>query len=259
MSEKELRKHVSGLPLGGIRYFDSIGSTNDDAMAWAASGAPDFSLVAADEQTAGRGRQGRAWFTPAGSALAVSLILRPQHGREREHVGLFSGLGALALLDSLKIIGLHAEIKWPNDVLVNHRKVAGLLVETVWLGNEVESVVLGMGVNVLSTAVPPGAALNFPAASLQDALQHPLERFELLRYWLTSFQRWRPKLGTPEFIAAWEENLAFRNEQVQVWASDSEHFTGWVDRLEADGSLRVRLESGEVRSLRVGEIHLRPV
>ncbi len=77
MDEQELRAKLSNLRLGGLRYFESIGSTNDEALTWAAAQAPDLCLVTAEEQTAGRGRSGRKWFTPPGSALAFSLALRP--------------------------------------------------------------------------------------------------------------------------------------------------------------------------------------
>ena len=77
MNEHSLKKTLSKLNIGGLRYFDSIGSTNDEALAWATAGAPDLSIVIADEQTQGRGRLDRKWFTPKGSGLAFSLILRP--------------------------------------------------------------------------------------------------------------------------------------------------------------------------------------
>lgn len=177
---------LSGVPgLADVRYFPSIGSTNDEALAWAAAGAPDFSLVLADEQTSGRGRMGRKWHTPPHSALAFSLILRPQK-REQDSVGLFSGLGALALVDALHSIEIDARIKWPNDVLIRRKKVAGILVETVWLGSEVESVILGMGVNVSPEALPAGDALNFPAICVDETAARPVSREHLLSLLLTA-------------------------------------------------------------------------
>ena len=132
----------TSLSLGEVRYFESIGSTNDEALAWAAKGAPDLSLVIADEQTAGRGRLNRTWFTPKGTALAMSLILRPASGTPLSRT---VGLAALSIADSLLKRGLTPRIKWPNDVLLNGKKIAGILVETVWAGTEVESLVIGIG------------------------------------------------------------------------------------------------------------------
>ena len=80
MDERTLRKALSNIPLGGLRYFEQTGSTNDVALAWAAAGAPDLALVVAEEQTAGRGRGSHSWFTPPGAALAFSLVIRPLPG-----------------------------------------------------------------------------------------------------------------------------------------------------------------------------------
>lgn len=255
---ENLPKILSDLPLGGLRFYDAVGSTNDEALAWATEGAKDLSLVVADRQTAGRGRLGRKWFTPPGAALAFSLIIRPQ-GLERENVGLFAGLGALALVGALEKHGVTAEIKWPNDVLIRRRKTAGILVETTWLGAEVDSVVLGMGVNVTPEAVPPPEGLNFPATCIQSEGATALPRFELLHELLAELLAWRPQLASATFHQAWEAALAFRGETVQVWEGQAEPLTGQVVGLETDGSLQLRLAGGEIRAIHCGEVHLRPV
>jgi BirA family biotin operon repressor/biotin-[acetyl-CoA-carboxylase] ligase len=248
-------KRLEGL--SEIRYRPSLGSTNDEALAWASAGARDGSLVIADEQTSGRGRMGRKWFTPPGSALAFSLILRPK-GAEREKVGLFSGLGALALVDALKAYGIAAQVKWPNDVLIQRKKVAGILVETVWLGTEVDSVVLGMGVNVTPDSVPPPEGLNFPATCIQAEGQTPIPRADLIRTLLEAIRRRRAMLASETFLRDWESALAFRSETVRVWVSEAESVTGQVRGLEADGSLQLGLPDANVKVIRFGEVHLRP-
>jgi BirA family biotin operon repressor/biotin-[acetyl-CoA-carboxylase] ligase len=131
------------------------------------------------QQTSGRGRMGRTWFTPPDSALAFSLILRPGPG-EQENIGRFAALGALALVNMLSTLGVTAQIKWPNDVLINRRKVAGILIETVWSGDEVDSLVLGMGVNVLPASLPPAPGLNFPVTCIQSETPAVLVREILL-------------------------------------------------------------------------------
>jgi BirA family transcriptional regulator, biotin operon repressor / biotin---[acetyl-CoA-carboxylase] ligase len=257
MDEKTFRKTLSGLPLADIRYFPQTGSTNDLALAWASDGAPDLALVYADEQTTGRGRMGRTWFTPAGSALALSLILRPS-GIERENIGLFSGLGALALVGALKKYNITAEIKWPNDVLINGRKTAGILVESVWTGAQADSVVLGMGINVYPESVPPPEALGFPATCVRSETAIPVERLELLHNVLVQLLEWRPKLGSDAFLRNWEESLAFRGQAVRV-ETGADEMVGQVAGLEAGGSLRLILEGGEIRRVHFGEVHLRPL
>lgn len=254
---EELQAALRGFLPGGLRYFPSIGSTNDEALAWASAGAPDFSLVIADEQTRGRGRMGRSWFTPPGAALAFSLILRPQPA-ERDRIGLFSGLGALALVDSLQTFGITAQIKWPNDVLINGKKVAGILVETVWSGMEVESVILGIGVNVSPESVPPPEGLNYPATCVHAEGQKPLARVALLQSVLQAVLKRRTQLSLDIFLRDWEAVLAFRGEPVQVWMSQEQTLVGRILGLEADGSLRLGLADGSEQAIRFGEVHLRP-
>src|SRR5688572_11050564 len=178
MYQTELQKLLSKLPLGDIKYFDSIGSTNDEALAWAADDALDLSLVIADEQTAGRGRLDRKWFTPAGTALALSLILRPSPS-EQSHLSRMVGLAALSVADSLLKHGLSPQVKWPNDILLNRHKVSGILIESVWSGDKVDCVIIGIGVNILKGSAPEEVILRFPATSLEDTLGYPAERIEV--------------------------------------------------------------------------------
>ena len=257
MNLNELKKSLSRLPLGDIRYFDSIGSTNDEALAWAASDAPDLSVVIADEQTAGRGRLDRKWFTPKGTALALSVVLRPAP-EEGPHLTRIVGLAALAVTTALQKRGLDARIKWPNDILIHGRKVCGILVESVWSGEDVDGVVIGVGVNALQGSVPPGETLKFPATSLEEEVGQPVDRVELLHNILASLIELRPRLGTDEFITEWDRLLAFRGENVQVETEKTSTIVGEIHGLEADGSLRIRNEHGEFVTVRFGDVRLRP-
>jgi BirA family biotin operon repressor/biotin-[acetyl-CoA-carboxylase] ligase len=257
MNQNELRKALSKLPLGDVRYFDSIGSTNNEALAWATRGAKDLSLVLADEQTAGRGRLDRKWFTPKGSALAFSLILRPT-AEEKLHLTRTVGLAALSIADALRTRGLVSQIKWPNDVLLDGHKVAGILVETVWSGEEPDCLVIGIGVNVLKESVPSAELLHFPATSLEAALGPTIEREKLLRDILAGIIALRPHLGTDSFLTSWEKALAFRGEQVQVQGEEEAPLTGKLLGLEADGSLKLSGEDGKSITVRFGDVRMRP-
>lgn len=258
MNQHELKKSLSKLKLGDVRYFESIGSTNDEALAWAAAAAPDLSLVIANEQTAGRGRLGRKWFTPKGTALAFSLILRPT-AKEQPHLTRAVGLAALAVTESLRIRGLAAQIKWPNDVLINGRKMCGVLAESVWSGEEVDCVVLGVGVNVLMESVPPAEDLQFPATSLEEELGQPPDRVEALSEILDAFLSLRPRLTSDEFVALWQSLLAFQGKEVQVETSAAQTIAGRISGLDLDGSLRLLNEHGEVMTVRFGDVRLRPL
>ena len=258
MNEIQLERYLSSLPLSTYRYYESIGSSNDEALAWASQGAPDFSLILADEQTSGRGRLDRKWFTPHRTALAMSLILHPTN-IERAHPARTTGLLALSLAESLLKLGLVAQIKWPNDVLLTGRKVAGVLVESSWMGSELEALVLGMGVNVLNASVPPADQLSFPATSIETELGHAIERMELLKDILIRVLNWRPNLGTEAFLKAWEGSLAFRGQQVQVKVGGGKFVIGELLGLDSEGSLRLQDEHGKSVTVQFGEVHLRPL
>ncbi|GAB1471449.1 biotin--[acetyl-CoA-carboxylase] ligase [Chloroflexota bacterium] len=257
MNESSLQKTLAKLNPGGLRYFDSIGSTNDEALAWAATGADDFSLVVADEQTQGRGRLDRKWLTPQGAGIAMSLILRPT-APMRPHLSRTVGLAALSIADACLTLGLSPKIKWPNDILLDGKKTAGILVETVWSGEEADSLVIGMGINVEKASVPPAEMLQFPATSLEDMLGTAPRREEVIFRVLEAFLQWREKLGSDEFIQAWEQKLAFRGESVLIDAGGGKIVHGIVDGLESDGSLRLRDEHGNSVPIRFGDVSLRP-
>lgn len=258
MNQNEIKKSLSKLPLGDIKYFESMGSTNDEALAWAANDAPDLSVIIADEQTAGRGRLGRKWFTPKETALAFSLILRPT-AEERPHLTRTVGLAALAVAESLRTRDLAAQIKWPNDLLIAGRKVCGILTESVWSGEDVDCVVVGIGINVLKGSVPPAEALLFPATSLEEELGHAPDRLEILHDILAALIELRSRMTSDEFIQQWESLLAFEGDLVQVESGDTPTVVGHVTGLESDGSLQLRNEHGESVTVRFGDVRLRPL
>jgi BirA family biotin operon repressor/biotin-[acetyl-CoA-carboxylase] ligase len=250
-----IRAALSGLPLGGLRVLQSTGSTNDDALAWADSGAPHLSLVAADEQTAGRGRGSRKWITPPGTALAFSLLLRgagasPSSGR-------LAGLGAMAAADACEVFGLKPEIKWPNDVLLNGRKVAGVLVESRWNGDELDASVIGVGMNVLAGSAPPDEEVLHPATSLEDCFGIMPDRVRVLRLIVEAILKWLPQLQEDAFLRGWEHRLAYRGKPVRLVQDGVEAITGTLEGLDDDGSLRIRAEQGVLR-IRMGQVHLYP-
>ncbi|NJN79046.1 MAG: biotin--[acetyl-CoA-carboxylase] ligase [Anaerolineales bacterium] len=258
MNETSLKKALSTINIGGLRYFDSIGSTNDEALAWAASGAKDFSLVIADEQTRGRGRLHRTWHTPKGSALAFTVILRPATST-RTHLSRTVGMAALSIFDSLVKLGLAPQIKWPNDILINGKKTAGILVESVWYGNEVDSLVIGIGINVYKDSTPPLDSIKFVPTSIEDELKVQLPaREEILQNILSALISWREKIDSDELIKSWEERLAFHGQQVEITSGDEMKNAGVLDGLESDGSLRLRNEHGNSVIVRFGDVSLRP-
>jgi len=248
---------LEGLPVPSIYYYASIGSTNDFARSLAENDTPDGTLVVADEQTEGRGRFNRRWETPPGSALAFSLVLHPGLA-EMPRLGLFSGWCGLAVCSVLRrVYGLDAQIKWPNDVLVERRKVCGILVEAHWLGSRLQGVIAGIGVNVSPPSVPPPDHVIFPAACVEQFLGRPVERERLLAEILNTLIDLRPSLGSPQFLDSWEEWLAFKGEWVKV-EQPGESLTGQVVGIAGFGGLRLRVEDGREVEVAVGDVRLRP-
>jgi BirA family transcriptional regulator, biotin operon repressor / biotin---[acetyl-CoA-carboxylase] ligase len=266
MDVYQVQAALNGLPLGDIRYYDRIGSTNDEAARWAAAGAPHLALVVASEQTAGRGRRGRTWFSPPGSSLSFTLVIHPADPHPR-FTSRFTALGALSVAASLqKHYDLPARIKWPNDVLVQQFKVCGVLAEASWIGSRLRAVVLGIGINIapdpIMTATLARSALPLPAASLQDFLHQPVNPLEVLQCALQELISWLPQLASHTFLQAWEDRLAFRNEWVRVEQAGADPqpavLEGNLLGLSSDGSLRLRTTAGEEIHINTGEVHLRP-
>jgi BirA family biotin operon repressor/biotin-[acetyl-CoA-carboxylase] ligase len=266
MERGSLLHALKDLPIGPVRPFERLGSTNDEAARWADQGAPDLALVVAEEQTAGRGRAGRSWHTPPGAALALSLILKPPFPGVLDAQGLsarLTGLGALAVSQALsQDYHLETKIKWPNDVLLGGRKVAGILVEAHWQGDQIAAVILGIGVNVGYESVPPEAELLFPATCVQAGLENAPPRPLLLRAILAQLLAWRARLGDGAFIDAWRSKLAYLGEWVQVLdpgPAASPRLAGRVTGLDDNGRLQLRDRHGALVALDGGEIHLRPL
>lgn len=260
MNEATLHAALSGLPVPSVHYFTQIGSTNDQAQAMLEQGAPDGTLVVADAQTQGRGRLGRRWVTTPGAALAFSLVLRPSLS-EQEQLAFFSPLAGLAVCKTLvDEYGVAAEVKWPNDVLLKRRKVCGVLVEAVWSGARLQGVVVGIGVNVALSSLPPEGEMLFPATCVEQVMGCPVERETLLAAILRQFFVMRPSLGSVDFRQDWQARLAFLGQEVRVDLPGSEPpLTGQVLGIDAQGNLRLRIPSGAEVCVMVGDVRVRPL
>lgn len=230
------------LPAGGsggqLYVYASLGSTNTRAGELAQGGAPEGTLVVADQQTGGRGRRGAKWHTPPGKAIAMSLVLRPPvAGLE------WTGLGSVALVEALAAFGVEARIKWPNDVLASDRKVAGILAEAAWDGARLDHVILGIGVNVGRGAAPDASQVDYPATDLESATGNAIDRVLLLAEVVRSIDRWRPKVPSPAFLRAWDRALAFKGEWIEL-NTDAGTIQGTLTGLGPEGEAVIEQEDG---------------
>ncbi|NJL56114.1 biotin--[acetyl-CoA-carboxylase] ligase [bacterium] len=231
-----------------VRFFQQVASTQDIAHQWLYEGAPTGAVVIADEQVAGRGRRGRGWVTPPGTAIALSVILHP----EKRSAHQVTMLGALSIAEMLDSLGLgDVSIKWPNDVLLTGRKVCGVLPEAVWEGDLLRGVVLGIGINVRVDF--SGSPLAASATSIEAALGQPTERADLIARLLARVDHWSALLGTNVLFEAWQGRLSTLGQQVAI-ADDQGIRHGLAERVTPDGALLIRQADGTLATVTAGEL-----
>jgi BirA family biotin operon repressor/biotin-[acetyl-CoA-carboxylase] ligase len=258
------------LPAGALGrpllFYERVGSTNDLAKQRARAGDPDGLVLLADEQTAGRGRQGRAWAAPPGGALLMSLLLRPTWLALADLFAL-TMLAGVALCEAVEQVApVSASLKWPNDLLLPAgpgappatHKAAGILCECELASDQIEWVVVGIGVNVNWT--PAGAVdgrdLARVATSISAAAGEPIGRGALLRGLLARiYERYRAlRQGRrEELFAAWRGRLATLGQPAVVRLPQGE-LHGIAIGVEPSGALLLRDERGVVRTIFAGEV-----
>jgi BirA family transcriptional regulator, biotin operon repressor / biotin---[acetyl-CoA-carboxylase] ligase len=251
---------LAGLRFGHPVYlFQQIGSTNDEARRLARAKAPEGLMVVAEEQSAGRGRAGRRWITPAGSALAFSLVLRP--AAPPAQAARLTMIAGLAVCEGLEqVAGVAAALKWPNDILLAGQKVGGILVEAVSeAGNDerLEFAIVGIGINV--GAAPAAGDVDFPATALNAHSGRPIDRLDLLRAVLERLEARYPALNTPNPLplhADWSARLVWLGEPVVARTPGGE-YAGQAEGTDPDGALVIRLDTGERVRVRAGDVRLR--
>lgn len=269
-----LRARLAPSLVPRLEVLERVGSTSSELaaavraepQAW-----PDFSVLVADHQAAGRGRAGRSWQTPQGTALTVSVLLRPPV--PQESWGWVSLLGALAVVRTAGAFGLVARAKWPNDVLVEQlgaleldgwgtaRKIAGVLGEVVPGGAEAGGVVLGIGVNVLQAGeelpVPWAGSLASLGGSLGERAREDVLVVLLEQLWQLD-ERWRAAAGDAAAAGLVEEYAAASGtlgRSVAVERPGGEVVTGLAEAVADDGGLLVRRLDGEREIVRAGDVH----
>jgi BirA family biotin operon repressor/biotin-[acetyl-CoA-carboxylase] ligase len=251
---------IAGTRFRRIEWFSEIDSTNAYALAAARRGEPEGLVVVADHQTAGRGRLGRSWLAPRGASLLVSLLLRPKIARERWP--LLGTAVAVAAVDAVvTVCDLPARVKWPNDVLVRGRKLAGVLAEAdVSPANGLGAVVVGMGLNVAWESRPPELADIATAVSLERGRVVP--RALLLSAWLARVERWiravEQEPDAARVLWAARANSATLGTRVRVERAHDVLVGEAVD-LDDRGALVVARDDGTRIVVTVGDVvHVRP-
>lgn len=236
-----------------IHYF-RIDSTNSTALALATDGAAEGTVVVAEEQTAGRGRFGRKWFSEKSSGIYASIILRPKLSpADAPALTLMAGVAAHRALSAAT--GLEVDIRWPNDLLVNGKKVCGILTEMNAELGRLHHVVLGIGVNVNNSAMP--SDLEAIATSLRMEGKRSYSRGQILVGLLKELERYYGLLrdeGNAPIVRAWAKASTYaEGKTVRVRTSD-EDFQAVTAGLDSTGMLRIRRGNGREELLVSGEI-----
>ncbi|MFZ5877645.1 MAG: biotin--[acetyl-CoA-carboxylase] ligase [Nitrospirota bacterium] len=257
MNPKAIQRGLADPGVWDIRVFDEVSSTNTLALDLAAAGAAERTVLLADSQTDGRGRAGREWRTPHGTALAMSIIFRPRFGS-----ALWPWLGlaaALAVRDAIsRVPGISGAVKWPNDVVIAGRKVAGILLETRHAGTHASdaAVVIGIGINVNNRAAALPDSFRDSAISLLDASGAVIDRNALAAAVLSAANVEIDGLpGSVETLRdRWRSASATFGAMVSV-STPAGLVEGLDHGLDSQGRLIVRTREGE-RPVHTGEVLL---
>jgi BirA family transcriptional regulator, biotin operon repressor / biotin---[acetyl-CoA-carboxylase] ligase len=251
------------------QYYRCITSTNDVAARLADAGAAEGTWVVADEQTAGRGRRGRTWASPPGAGLYLSVIFRPLSNGVRDDgtTSLLTLMAGVAAAQGVRAAtGLAPGLKWPNDLVIEppgersgfsrFRKLAGILAEGSASGGELQSVVIGIGINLTSAAYPPDVEAR--ATSIEGELGRPVDRAAVLVEVLAALAGWRRALidgRRRELLETWRTlGPSSRGRRIRWMRTPDRAIVGITQGIDDTGALLVKTDAGVERII-AGDVH----
>lgn len=257
----EIKAHLRTSIFGqNLICLDEIDSTNSYVLKMAREGEPEGLVVCAEFQSAGKGRLNRKWLANAGENLLFSMLVRPE--REVDDVQKITLAAATVLVENIRDF-LHRRhlqarinVKWPNDVLLNDRKVCGILAESVLRDKKIEALALGFGINVNTPVAQMPAELHETAASLIGVTKKPINREKFLIGFLSRFEKAYVRLERTNYddvVADWKKNCNQFGSRIIVSTPDREEEVIFEDVSES-GYLLYRTKSGKVNALVAGEI-----
>src|ERR1700675_2065154 len=250
-----LKQRLKGSRFGKrIFHFFKTDSTNRVALELGHAGEPEGAVVLAEEQTAGRGRSGHTWQSERATGVYATLLLRPRLAPvQAPLLTMMAGLSAHAAVQG--VTGLNVDLKWPNDLLINGKKVGGILTEMHAEPTQVRFVIVGIGINVNQEKFP--ADLSGRSTSLRMETGRPQSRLEVLVQFLRQFERDYQQLlreGAKSVVRQFEATSSYaRGKRVRV-TNGKESFTGVTAGLEEEGLLRVKRDTGETTAVIAGDV-----
>jgi BirA family transcriptional regulator, biotin operon repressor / biotin---[acetyl-CoA-carboxylase] ligase len=258
LSMARITDSMEGSSLGrSFRYYDEIESTNAEAKSLANSGAPEGTVVIAECQSAGRGRLGRRWTSPAGKGLLFSVVLRPSVPMSQAY--LLTLVAAAAAAEGIEAAAaVRLQIKWPNDLFIGDRKVGGILMEVAGEQDEVEWVVVGIGVNVNTEYGELPVALRRTATSLKMITGQPVDRSDLLCHLLVALEKHYADAVNKGFdgaLSAFRARDYLLRRSVSVQTHEGQ-VTGQASGIDERGALLVEMGQRQIRRFHSGDVSL---
>ena len=242
-----------------VVLLEETGSTNVEAARLVQQGMDHGTVVIADRQTCGKGRRGRSWHTPENTSIAMSFLLKPQ--LEAEYASMLTLVQAMAVAEAVEeVTALKSQIKWPNDILINEKKVCGILTEMNLSGSEISSIIIGTGINVNQESFPE--EIREIATSLKNESGKAQCREKLIGALCEKFEQYYEQfLATKDLSCIIEENnarLVSAGRRVRVLDPKGE-YTGEAIGINAQGELQVRQDDGKIINVYAGEVSVRGI
>ncbi len=254
--ESRMETEWAGHP---VTFYETVNSTNLQAKLDAENGAGEGALIVADKQTAGRGRRGRSWNSPAGTNVYFTLILKPDYAPDK--ASMVTLIMALAVVEGIRATcGVQTGIKWPNDIVADGKKICGMLTEMSVEQNYIHYVVIGVGINVGLQEFAPEIAAT--ATSLQEVCGQPVPRAELVANVMKAYEKYYARfcktLDLKELREEYNGLLVNCGRQVRVLDPKGE-YTGLSRGINESGELLVELSDGSVTEVFAGEVSVRGI
>jgi BirA family biotin operon repressor/biotin-[acetyl-CoA-carboxylase] ligase len=250
----EIKKKIQGIIGRELLFFETVNSTNTKALELAEK-APEGTVVLADSQNRGRGRLGRTWISPSGVNIYMSIILKPQI-RAKDST-LITIMSAVACATALKnLTGMRITTKWPNDLMINNKKVGGILTELKSQKQTITSAIVGIGINVNTDVREFPEEVKQRATSLQNEAGVSYQREPIVAELLNEMDRWYNtliKLKKETILRAWENLTSTIGREVMI-VTPHETLTGTAESLDNEGMLILRLPSGESKRINSGDL-----
>lgn len=258
LSESELGSRIHTRWAGrNLQYLKETDSTNNDAKRCMEEGGEHGTLIVAERQTAGRGRRGRFWESPEGTAIYMTIGMKPEFAPDK--ASMLTLVMALSVAEAIEEqSGLEADIKWPNDVVVNKRKVCGILTEMILEAEYIRCVVTGVGINVNQPSMPEEIAQTATSLFIEkgDKVSRAALIESVMRHFENNYDCFISSLDLSELKEAYEAKLANKDQLVRVLDPKGE-YEGIARGIRCTGELIVELPDGIVREVYAGEVSVR--